>query len=148
MEPFRIESRLAPGLLKTYEIKAPKSTHFRPATCAEFGCEYMREGWQSVIDESTELGRAQAHYIRNKSGRRFTEDRNQAPGMTVFRFEAGQSCFGEHQLRLDKPELYVVRGGDWRGNPTGNSRQHANADDWVDDFANHQDQLKQQIEKG
>lgn len=147
-EPFRIEPRMPAGMLKTYEISAPKSTHFRDATCAEVDCEYQREGWQSVIDESTELGRAQAHYIRNKSGRRFTEDRNHAPGVTVFRFEAGQTCFNQHEKRLDRPELYIVRGGDHRGNPVGDHRQHASAGDWVDDFANHQDKLATELNKG
>ena len=50
-------------------------------------------------------------------------------GLTVFRFEAYQRCFADHQTR---PELYVVRDGDYRGNPTGRKRQHTSAADWVD----------------
>lgn len=148
-EPFRVEPRIPVTAVKTYAIQAPQSTHFRTVGCTEFGCEHQRDGWQSVIDESTEMGRAQAHYIRNKSGRHFTEDRNQLPGVTVFRFEAGQECFaGGHEVRNDRPELFLVRGGDWRGNPDGSMTHHANADDWVDDFANHQDKLATQINQG
>ena len=147
-QPFRLESRMPVTAVKTFGIKAPKHSHFRPATCAEVDCSMYLTGWKSTIDETSELGQEQAYYIRNGSGRRFTEDRNTAPGMTVFVFEAGQKCFRAHDQRLDKPELFIVRGGDWRGNPTGEFRQHANAADWVDDFGNHQDQLADQLNKG
>jgi len=133
---------------KTYRILAPVSSHFRPGTCAEADCPHYLSGWQSRIDESTELGQRQAHYIRRESGRRFTEHRDEA-GLTVFGFEAGQKCFGgQHQVRLDRPELYVVQDGDWRGNPTGRVRRHANATDWVDDFGEHQNGLAAQMERG
>lgn len=149
MEPFRVQPRLDVTAMKTYAIHAPKSSHFRTVSCEEFGCEHQRDGWQSVIDESTPMGQAQAHYIRNKSGRRYTEDRNHLPGVTVFRFEAGQECFsGGHELRNDRPELFLVRDGDWRGNPSGTVRTHVGADDWVDDFANHQQQLADKINQG
>lgn len=99
------------------------------------------------MDESTDLGQQQAHYVRSVSGRHYREDRTPA-GLTEFTFEAGQTCFGEHKTRLDKPELFVVRGGDWRGNPRHERHVHANADDWVDDFATHQDKLATELAKG
>jgi hypothetical protein len=159
---MRIEPALPVTAMKTYGIKVPLTErYFRPATCAEADCSYYLHGWESPIDESTEQGQEQAWYIRNRSGRRFTEDRDQKPGLTVFKFEAGQQCFADkrrgaianmdpgrhHAVRVGRPELFIVRGGDWRGH-TGESRQHANADDWVDDFANHQLRLADQIEKG
>lgn len=147
-EPFRVDPQLPVQAVKTYEIQAPASTHFRPSTCAEADCPNFAGGWASVVDESTELGQQQAHYIRNQAGRRYSEDRNRAPGLTVFVFEAGQTCFATHRQRLDRPEIFLVRDGDWRGNPTGAVRPHVNADDWVDDFANHQDQLASQQNKG
>jgi hypothetical protein len=149
-QPFRFDPRLPVGAVKTYGIKAPKSTHTRPATCAEAQCGPHTHGWKTVIDEQTELGKEQAYYIRNGSGRRYTEDRDSMAGVTVFLFEAGQTCFGaaEHRVSLDRPPLFIVRGGDWRGNPDGMRLQHANGDDWVDDFANHQDQLATRINQG
>jgi hypothetical protein len=42
---------------------------------------------------------------------------------------------------LERPELYVVRGGDWRGNPRGEVRRHSGPDSWVNDFAEHQDRI-------
>lgn len=143
----RIDPALPVHAFKTYQVVAPPSTHWRPATCADVGCEAMAGGWRSVIDESTELGQKQAHYIRRESGRKHVEHRDQA-GLTVFEFEAGQRCFAPHQVRLDRPEIYLVRGGDFRGNPSGQVRKHANAADWVEDFQDHQGRLAETIERG
>jgi hypothetical protein len=145
-QPQRITPNMPPEAYKTYRISSPLATHWRPATCAEANCGAHQNGWQSTIDEATVLGQQQAHYIRKQSGRRFTEER--LPGLTRFAFEAGQTCFGSHQLPLDRPELYLVRGGDWRGNPTGELREHASAADWIEDFGEHQLRLADQIERG
>lgn len=145
----RLEPQLPAGAMKTYQVIAPVETHYRRATCAEVECGHYINGWRTPIDESTDLGKRQAYYLRNNSGRHFTEDRNLMPGLTMFTFEAGQTCFSAHQVRLDKPEVYLVKGGDWRGNPAGTkSKQHANAADWVEDFSKHQDALKTRLNQG
>lgn len=144
----RIQPRLPVQAVKTYQVLTPVHTHFRAATCAEVDCPQHLHGWQTPIDESTELGQQQAWYIRNQSGRRYTENRDLLPGVTVFAFQAGQRCFAQHKARLDRPELFLVRDGDWRGNPTGNKRQHTRPEDWVEDFATNQQQLADQLEKG
>lgn len=157
-QPFRTESKLPVGAVKTYQISSPPATHSRPATCAEAGCGNHIYGWRTDIDESTEFGQRQAYYIRNQCGRRFAEDRNQAPGLTIFTFEPGQTCFyrlGEkgmdpvrpHWVPLGRPEIYLVHGGDWRAN-TGLMRRHASPTDWVEDFGEHQLKVRDQIEKG
>lgn len=143
----RINPALPVQAFKTYQVVAPPSTHWRPATCADVDCGAYLTGWRSLIDESTDLGQKQAHYIRRESARKHTERRDEA-GLTVFEFEAGQRCFAPHQVRHDRPEVYLVRGGDWRGNPSGSVRKHANAEDWVEDFQEHQGRLADQIEKG
>jgi hypothetical protein len=145
---FRIDPALPVQAFKTFQISAPRSTHFRKATCAEADCPHYLEGWQSVIDERADLGQKQAYYIRKQSGRRFREERNE--GVTVFSFEPGQTCFAsdDHLVRLDKPELYIVRDGDWRGNPTGRHRQHTRPGDWVNDFGEHQLRIAEQHERG
>ena len=89
----RIPPALPPGAFRTYQIAAPLRTHWRPATCAEYECDAYLHGWTSLIDERTELGQAQAHYIRREAGRRFTEERR-PDGLTEFSFEAGQQGFG------------------------------------------------------
>lgn len=146
----RIEPAMPADAYKTYAIVAPRSTHWVDATCEQVDCAHYLHGWQSVIDEATELGQRQAYYIRKQSGRRFTEARRE-DGLTAFTFEAGQACFdaGKHQRRLDRPELYIVRDGDHRGNPRGTApRQHVRAQDWVEDFAEHQQQLADEHQKG
>ncbi|MFC7817552.1 hypothetical protein ACFUTR_23260 [Streptomyces sp. NPDC057367] len=112
--------------------------------CEQVGCAAWLRGWDSVIDERTELGKAQAAYIRNQSRRTFRETRT-GDGLTVFRFESGQRCFADHQT---VPELYLVRDGDWRGNPTGRSRRHTRPQDWVEDFGENQLRLVDQQQKG
>lgn len=135
----------------TYSIIAPKSTHFRPATCAEVDCPQYLHGWQSAIDEHTDMGKFQADYVRKSSGRGFTEAKRE-DGVTVFTFHAGQVCFAasEHQLRLqEKTELYVIRDGDHRGNPRGTEpRLMPTAQAWVDDFGEHQETLADRMKEG
>lgn len=139
----RIEPDLPAGAYQTYSITAPPDTGQRSA-CERANCQAWRYGWESVIDESTELGQRQAGYIRQRSGRTFREQRTEA-GLTVFRFEAHQRCFAEHGTR---PEIYLVRDGDWRGNPTGRQRQHARAEDWVEDMAESLDTVRSDRERG
>lgn len=144
-QPFRVDPSLPMHLMKTYQIASPLSTHTRVGTCAEADCPAHQHGWQTSVDESTDLGQKQAHYIRKESGRKFTERRTEV-GLTAFAFEAGQTCFATHRVSLERPELYVVRGGDFRGNPRGEVFRHSGPDAWVDDFGTHQDQLARAIE--
>jgi hypothetical protein len=144
---FRIDPRLPVGAMKTYAIVAPVTTHFRPASCAEVDCDAYRNGWTTVIDTATDLGGKQANYIRLHAGRHFRA--TEIGGMVTFTFPPGQSCFRTHQVRLDRPEHFLVRDGDWRGNPRGTSPyQHTRAADWVDDFANHQQRLADRLNQG
>lgn len=150
--PSREGMRILPNLpaadYVTYQIAAPRSTHHRPASCAEARCAAHEHGWRSTVDERTDLGQAQAHYVRSESGRRYSEHQNEA-GLTVFEFPASQRCFAQHTVPLDRPPLFVVRDGDWRGNPRHTEpRVHARPADWVDDFATHQDRLSRIIERG
>lgn len=139
----RIEPNLPVGAYQTYSITAQQDVAV-VAACEQVGCEAWRHGWDSVIDESTQLGQQQAAYIRTQSRRTFREARTDA-GLTVFRFEAHQRCFAEHRTR---PEIYLVRDGDWRGNPTGRRRQHTRPADWVEDMQENQGRLIEAQERG
>ncbi|MEV8402581.1 hypothetical protein [Streptomyces niveus] len=139
----RLERNLLdPGAYQTYAITQRADTLVR-AACEQVGCAAWLNGWETALDETTELGRQQAAYVRQKSGRTFRELR--ARGLTVFRFEAHQRCFAEHQTR---PQIFAVRDGDHRGNPTGRHRQHARPQDWVEDFGENQLALVDQQQKG
>jgi hypothetical protein len=134
--------RGTPEDYQSYRIHSPQDVEV-VAACEQVGCPHWANGWESHIDEATQLGMAQAAYIRQRSGRTFTEART-AEGVTVFRFEPHQRCFAEHHTR---PELYLVRSG--VGHVSGGLiRHHQRAVDWVEDCAEHQDHLKTLIDKG
>ncbi len=143
--PFRLPPQMRPDAYVTYSIEAPLETHWRKASCEEVACLHYLLGWQITADERTDLGQAQAHYIRTKAGRRFSEDHNPA-GLTVFTFEAGQKCFRQHQSRIEREEIFEKKAGDFRiAHPPNRVMR---PDDWVDDFAEHQEKLAHELEKG
>lgn len=145
---MRIQPQMDAAAYKTYQVLAPVSTHFRPATCEEVGCEKQTNGFKVIVDESTGLGQRQAAYIRTDKRRKAIESKNSV-GLTEFVFEAGNVCFAEHKTRVERPEIYVVKDGDFRGNPRGTTpRIHKNAGDWQEDFALHQQRLHDAHERG
>ena len=142
MTLFRIQPNLQPGMYQTYAYSRGRDIR-RKAACREVGCEAYRHGWETAVDEATEMGRAQARYIRSQSGRTFREYRSEA-GLTVFRFEPYQRCFADHQTVA---EAFYVRGGDWRQNQ-GLLRRHANGADWAEDMAEQLDTIRTAQERG
>jgi len=122
---------------KAYQIVAPVSTHFRKATCKEVECRGYVNGWVTrVLPDSP-----QALYIRAHSGRRFIESRNE-DGTASFTFPPGQMCFraSDHHVSLEREPIYVVRDRD------AVSRRESH--NWVDDFATHQQSLRDALERG
>jgi hypothetical protein len=157
MTVFRLRPQLPVTAVKSYRLSAPLPTHFGRVTCEQAGCPQYEQGWWSHCDLSTDLGARQYHYIRNESGRRFTEQRSDPEGcppelagrgLTWFWFEAGQKCFAAHTERNDREARGLVRDGDHRGNPTGFTREHASLADWQEDFEEHQDRLATAIQGG
>lgn len=154
--------------METFAIKSPMATHFRPGTCAEVegGCPHHTHGWDTIVDEGTSLGAQRAGYIRREcdrigagsSGahllgrRRYTE--HQARNglgvvMTTFHFPAGQDCFMQHQVPLERPEKFIRRPGDWRGMPDRHLRHvYDRPEQWADDFVGHQQRLSALLQKG
>lgn len=144
----RITPQLPVTAMKTYGLRAPLRSHWRKATCAEVDCESYRNGWMTTVSNDSRA----AYYIRKESGRSFTETSLDG-GRVIFTFGPGQTCFAsdEHVVRLEREAFYVVREGDWRGNPrphTAGNRTHVRAEDWVDDFATHQGRLADRLGRG
>lgn len=142
VELTRMPPKMPARAYRSFTIRQPRDVLVRTA-CELAGCQAWANGWESTVDEATGLGRAQAAYIREKSGRTFREMRS-ASGLTVFRFDRGQRCFTDHRTR---PVRFGERAGDWRGNPTGQARGHTAAS-WVDQFAAHQERLARAAEWG
>jgi hypothetical protein len=142
---------------QTYQVKAPKTTHWRRATCEEVDCPNFLHGFMVLCDESSEDGQRRAAYIRQDKSRECREqrgfdhpDHQIPPSVTVFIYTPGQTCFaaGEHRVPNGRQELYLVRGGDWRGNPRQMLRRHSGAQAWLDDFGEHQEKIADLLQKG
>lgn len=135
---------------KTYSISAPIQTHTRRATCDEVDCVKLANGWDTILDESTTDGQFNAATIRALRGYQYTSEIN-AAGLTVYHFGPGQQCFegasGRHRVPLDRPEFFVVRGGDHRGNPRGDFVERS-ADNWLDDLYTHTGKIQDAINQG
>jgi hypothetical protein len=142
----RVEPQMPASAYKTFQIVAPVSTHWRPASCAEVGCADHVNGWRVRVEGLD----PQMLHAAKTSGRKYSELRV-ADGETWLVYEAGQPCFrsSQHRKRIDRPELYLVRDGDHRGNPRGTRvRQHIKPDHWVENFAEHQQGLADAHQKG
>lgn len=152
---FRIEPALPPQSYKTYAMVSPLSTHSRQATCEEVGCDQYRQGWRVRVENLTPdllhtLRTARATVNGRQVPYRCREQRV-AEGETWMVYDAGQPCFkaDTHRAPIGRPPLYVVRDGDHRGNPRGTkARLHQRPSDWVEDFAEHQQALADEIKKG
>lgn len=142
---FRLDPAMGVGAYKTYQLTAPLRTHWRAATCQEVDCPNYLNGWRIRVEH---LDAQLLHTARN-SGRRYREMPVQE-GETYLVYEAGQPCFqaSQHRVPNGRPELYLVRDGDHRGNPTGFVMQHSSAAAWTDDFGEHQERLADRFRQG
>lgn len=134
---------------ETFHIRTPRGPEFeRPATCEEVECSAWANGWVTRVPFGSDLEQA----IRAERGRRpWTSE--QHDGTTVaFTYTPGTPCFraGQHRrsVRPDMPQLFVVRDGDWRGNPTGRVRRHTRPEDWVEHLQENTSQVAERIERG
>lgn len=121
------------GAMQTYSLLRPHGPQFwRKVTCEEFGCAEFRDGWVTRLPYGSELVE---YLISGKHGRKFTEITGLRGTEREFAFEPGQPCFraSEHQVRIEREPLYVVRGGSLT-QATGRRRQHTTGADWVDDM--------------
>lgn len=137
----RVAPRLPARNMQTFQVVAPKSTHTRKATCEEVECAQYGRGWRMKLDLNSDLGQQQAYYIKHHSGRSYKVV-GQENGLVELEFKDGQPCFQEHRVRNDLPEVYRVKGGDYRGNPLKTpTRVHKKPEFWVEEFALNQERI-------
>lgn len=142
----RIHPKAGPEHFKTYQLSAPITSHRRPATCSEVDCVKRERGFRAQFDVSTVTGRENAQAVERSGLRRTFEV---AGPMVTYTFPPGQDCFDRHTLPVEREPLYIVRGGDYRGNPRSTPRRvHRNAADWQHDFAEHQDTIATLKQRG
>lgn len=150
MKPLKrpFTPRLPAKDFQTFQVEAPIDTHTRKASCEEVECEQYARGWRMKLDLGSDLGQKQAYYIKHSAGRSY-EVVDQRDGLVTLEFSANQTCFQEHRVRVDRPEIYRVKGGDHRGNPLKTlTRVHKKPEFWVEEFAENQDRLAAKIKKG
>jgi hypothetical protein len=139
-ELFRPTPVLPAEAMRTHQISAPAATHWRRATCAEVECSQYLNGWATPLAGLDEGDIWQA----KNSGRKWVEvDTDAGPALV---FEPGQPCFAAvtHRKRLDRPELFIARDGDWRGNPRGTDPlRFSGADSWADSLQTHLEKFNQ-----
>lgn len=123
--------RLEPDRYRTFQIAAPRATHWRRASCEEVECERYATGWIVDIEALTEQQRQ--HVLASRYQFRETD----WDGKRVWHFAAGQPCFEGHQVPVGRPALYLVRNGDWRASEI--VHEHRTPEAWRDDCAEHQD---------
>lgn len=146
-QPFRLEPAGPAAAYSTFQATMAKGPQFeRKATCEEVECEAWTYGWVTRVQAGTDLEQAIRH-----AGRTWTSA-DQVDGWWSFIFAPGTPCFAASRhktmVRPDIPQLLVVRGGDWRGNPTGERRVHTRPEDWAEHLHEHTAQLADRIEKG
>lgn len=127
----RVMPELAAHNMITHQIAAPLATHWRRATCEEVGCLAHHHGWSYHASGMP----AEVTDAVKRSNRRYRVERDENTGDEVLHFEAGQPCFqaSTHRIRIERPELFVVCDGDWRGNPRKTEPQIlSGADAWAD----------------
>lgn len=136
--PFRPVAPLAdPRGYRTWSTRM----WWRQATCPEVDCEHWNQGWVTVIDESTPIGRERADYIRYHAGRRWRARRT-PEGWTAFEFPPGQTCFHAalHRVQADRAALFVAQPGDWRAT-TDPAHVYDRGDQFADDLHTHTDTI-------
>lgn len=133
--------------MKTYAVSSPRLTHTKPAHCRDVDCvDYLR-GWSIKLVAGSDDDR----FFRSACAGRvdgyrrpFTVTRDGV--FVTFTFEPGIPCrfIIKHRASLNRPELYIVRGGDARGS-TGLIRRHDRPEHWVEDFQGHLDVIARQV---
>lgn len=131
----RVQPAAPPAAYLSWRVLVPRATHWRAATCEEYGCRWWAEGWATVLP----VGHDQIDWIRHHSGLRYTQSID--GGLVRFEFAAGQQCFAaaRHVVPLERPPILRRDVGDWRSRTPGTA--YDRADQWIDDMQTHLDKL-------
>lgn len=120
-----------------YKLKQRKAPRSRLATCDEVQCWPYVHGFELPIDEATDLGKRQAHYLRaDRTRPKPVEQRVGA--LTTFRYPPGTKCFAtespEHWVAVD--QFFIARG------------QHTSPRLWTEQFEENQGIIADRIARG
>ena len=146
----RLTPKAGPEHFKSYAWRAPIETHWRRGTCEEYECAGYLNGFVTTVDVGTDLGRKQYYFLTHDKTRKPSIQRV-SERLIKFVYAPGNRCmsYGDHRVPIGKPPLLLVLGGDWRGNPRNlRTVVHRSMENWVEDFALHQDKIAEVVGRG
>lgn len=149
-QPFRLTPAGPASAYQTFQIRTPRGPEFdRPVTCEEVDCDAWRNGWITRVPFGSEL----EHTVRVARSRHPWAAAQAEGGEMVFTYAPGTPCFrsATHRLpiRPDLPQIFLVKDGDWRGNPRGTQpRIHQRPEDWVEHAQEVTANVVDRIERG
>ncbi len=144
----RLQPRTPVQAMQTYRISRPAATHTRPATCEEVECPDFVGGYTVRLprgdDRIALLREAAAGRVDGLKRSITYEYRERAEQV----FVVSGPCLKATTQRapIDRPEIYRVRGGDWRAN-LGLIRKHSRPEHWVEDMQENLDAVRRRIER-
>jgi hypothetical protein len=116
--------------VEIFAIRRPVPTHWREATCEEVDCVHYLQGWVTLLDPSHSRY-PELRMAVQRSGRRYRvargEDVGQPAGLEAYVFEAGQRCFREHRLPVEREPEYLQQ-------RRGRLIRHPRWESWRDEF--------------
>ncbi len=149
MRPIqRLQPHLPVQAMQTYRISRPTATHTRPATCEEVDCPDFVKGYVVRLPR----GDGRIALLRDAAAGRIDGLKRSMREVTGVdsaeqEFLMNGPCLKatQHRAPVDRPEIYLVRGGDWRAN-TGLIRKHTRPEHWVEDMQETFDATRRRIE--
>lgn len=143
----RVLPELPLGQMRSYSIRQPIGSHKIRVGCKVFQCQEYVEGWRTIVPADS----PQAQYIESlQCGRKYRKT-IPGPGLVEYTFSPGQECFTSsqygHYLALERPSIFKIRNGDWRGNPDGRDWT-VSPQAWVDAFGENLQSISDFHERG
>lgn len=132
-----------PRHFRNYAIRAPRKTHYRPATCEEVGCLAYQNGWTLHKEMLT----AELLYAATNSRRKYKEVQV-SEGKTLLVYEAGQPCFASHEVPLERPAFFYAGPGTPDTFSTRRATKFDRPEDWTDSMQTGLDKIRALRERG
>src|SRR4051812_24272428 len=97
----RMQPAMPVGAMQTFQILAPRETHWRTASCAEIGCHAYLGGWVTPV-----LAGSGDEALLRSAGRKWVRIERVEGGYLHYHFAAGTRCLGaaRHRVRIERTE--------------------------------------------
>ena len=121
------EASFRPGLVS----HSPHPEFWRDGTCEEADCPSYLRGWVTTLnmdpsqgDDEVAMNQLRYRYIKEQSGREFTENVDE---FTIsLTFPPGQPCFSTHRVPIERDPMFIIS--------SGRSRRAVDYDEFFDRF--------------